>query len=429
LDDQRVLSESKSPEKVKKATTLAAFTRKRTAVPQLPFWEQPWFPDDGSIRRKVFLFFEHPGSCRLAKACSILVFGTIMLVTVSFVMESMPAFRSTSPDCPSDITVTNCEPKPWPIFGDLDRCGVVVFTVDYLCRVLTVHMASLEECGLTNEKHRGLPLRMTFAYCLLWMNVIDLLAILPFYIGLMFPGLNGGGASVLRVFRLIRVFRMLKMPKLSAGVTMFANVVADSMPALLMLFFLTLLGCVFFASMITFAEGSRYSVDHFKEEYPHGLYIRPTTDGYGVEPTPFLSVMDSFWWFFVTANTVGYGDLFPTTAAGRAIGIMTCYAGILLIALPITIIGGNFGKYYDEWVEAMGVSKTQSFQSSGHLDRQSSMGSIGRVTLRDSKASWGESRKEPQATNNESKKKGNKERETTPVLLVNVVPASNSSTC
>jgi len=242
----------------------------------------------------------------------------------------------------------------------------------------------------------------------------------------MFTGLDGGGASVLRVFRLIRVFRMLKMPKLSAGVTMFANVVADSMPALLMLFSLTLLGCVFFASMITFAEGSRYSVDHFKEEYPQGLHIRPTVDGYGVEPSPYVSVLDSFWWFFVTANTVGYGDLYPTTTAGRAIGIMTCYAGILLIALPITIVGGNFSKYYDEWVEVMGISKTQSFQSSG-IDRQSSMESIGRITLRNSKTAWGEDSAEPATFRNESVQQDIEERQTTPTLLVNVVPAESKS--
>merc|ERR1719414_2040934 len=100
------------------------------------------------------------------------------------------------------------------------------------------------------------------------------------------------------------------------------------MPALLLLFSLTLIGCVFFASCLTFAEGSWYSVDHFREEFPEGLYIRPTKDGHGVEPSPFRSIFYTFWWFFTTATTVGYGDDYPTTSAGRLIGIVAAYVGI-----------------------------------------------------------------------------------------------------
>eukprot|EP00415_Alexandrium_ostenfeldii_P001284 UN1284 len=146
---------------------------------------------------------------------------------------------------------------------------------------------------------------------------------------------------------------MLRMPKLSSGVTMFSNIVGDSMPALMLLFSLTLLGCVFFASCLTFAEGSWYSVDHFPEEFPEGSYVRPTKDGYGVEPSPFRSILYSFWWFFATATTVGYGDDYPTTTAGRFIGVVAAYVGILLIALPVTIVGGNFSKYYSDWAGGM----------------------------------------------------------------------------
>lgn len=287
--------------------------------------------------------------------------GTIVVVTISFIMESMPAFRSTPEECKVPLTVKDCEPRPWPIFVTLEQIAIAIFTVDYVCRILTVHAVSPSECNI-NSKYGNSAACRTWLYFWQWMNFIDVLAIIPFYLELMGLGPSGGGSSVLRVFRLIRVFRMLKMPKVSGAVNMFANVVLDSLPALFTLFFMTLLGCVFFASLITFAEGSTYSVDHFKEEYPMGVYVRPTYDGYDVEPSPFLSVVHAFWWFFVTANTVGYGDLFPTTTLGRIIGVITSYVGILLIALPITIVGGNFSNHFDEWVRSMEVESLPSEQ-------------------------------------------------------------------
>lgn len=114
---------------------------------------------------------------------------------------------------------------------------------------------------------------------------------------------------------------------------------------------MTTLMCVFFASCIYYAEGLDYSMDHFQDEYPDGAYIRPTTDGYGIEVTPFRSILYAFWWFFTTATTVGYGDDYPTTTVGRLVGIITFYTGIVLVALPITIVGGSFTKFYPLWVE------------------------------------------------------------------------------
>merc|ERR1719487_2564577 len=126
------------------------------------------------------------------------------------------------------------------------------------------------------------------------------------------------------------------MPKMRACADMFIAVVIDALPALVLLLFMTTLMCILFASLVVFAEGSNYSIDHFQDEYPHGLYIRPTKDGYDMEPTPFSSIVYAFWWFFTTATTVGYGDDFPTTTSGRCVGVMTFYTGIVLISLPIS---------------------------------------------------------------------------------------------
>mmetsp|Transcript_38795 Transcript_38795/g.76903 ORF Transcript_38795/g.76903 Transcript_38795/m.76903 type:complete len:893 (-) Transcript_38795:109-2787(-) len=325
---------------------------------------RPWLPQCHGFRKRVFFLFEHPTCCRFGKAISTAVMFTIIIGTVSFIMESMPEFRNTPEECKVPLTVNNCEPRPWPIFMTLEKVAIAIFTVDYVCRMSSVHAVSPAECNL-NSKYANSAVCRTWLYFWQWMNLIDVLAILPFYLELLGLGPSSGGSSVLRVFRLVRVFRMLKMPKVSGAVTMFANVVADSLPALFTLFFMTLMGCVFFASLATFAEGSTYSVEHFKDDYPEGVYIRPTADGYDVEPSPFLSVAHAFWWFFVTANTVGYGDLYPTTTLGRIIGVTTSYVGILLIALPITIVGGNFSNHFDEWVRSMDLESSANQQLSG----------------------------------------------------------------
>merc|ERR1719409_1756515 len=106
---------------------------------------------------------------------------------------------------------------------------------------------------------KGGPLWITGAYALQALNVIDFLAIVPFYVEL--AGGGGGGASVLRVLRLIRIFRVLKMPKMRACADMFIAVVVDALPALILLLFMTTLMCILFASLATFAEGSTYSID------------------------------------------------------------------------------------------------------------------------------------------------------------------------
>merc|ERR1740138_1194805 len=109
---------------------------------------------------------------------------------------------------------------------------------------------------------------------------------------------------------------------------MVVNVVLDSLPVLSMLFFLSLLFCVLFASMMYFAEGTSFSVDPewLQGGYPTGVYVRPSVDGHSIEVSPFRSIPFAAWWFFTTTTTVGYGDFYP-----------------------ITVIGGNFSKYYEDW--------------------------------------------------------------------------------
>jgi len=311
-----------------------------------------------TISRRIFVTMEGSHSGVVSRLYQFLMMAIILLSTMAFIMESMPDFNHTPAACtPGHLTVQDCEPKPEPWFWALEVVCICIFTVDYGLRISTVHSALPEECGVDVDGEEVSPLRLTQLYFGQVLNLLDLFAILPFYVESAIPGVTGGGMAVLRVTRLVRIFRVLKMPKLRSCVRMFINVLQDAMPALFICLFMTSITALFFASAIVFSEGSNYSVEHFREDYPHGAYVRPTKYGYDVEVSPFRCIAYALWWFFVTATTVGYGDDFPTTTLGRCVGVLAFYFGLVLLALPITAVGNSFNTYYPAWLEEVGALK------------------------------------------------------------------------
>merc|ERR1719197_196891 len=95
--------------------------------------------------------------------------------------------------------------------------------------------------------------------------------------------------------------------------------------------------------MIFFCEQGVWMIT---EAYPKGEYLRPDSSGSQFEPSPFTSIPSCFWWVIVTQTTVGYGDQYPTSELGKVVGSICMVSGILVLALPITIIGANFANEY-----------------------------------------------------------------------------------
>jgi len=310
-----------------------------------------WFPSEGDLRSNVFLIFHDPRASRLSTFVQYFVTATIFVSILTFIIETLPEFRHTPSACdPTHLSVDTCEPEPDEIFYTIEVVCVVIFTIDYALRAGLVHSARPEQVSLDNKVVRGRcpRLNLTARYCLQTMNLVDFFAVAPFYFEMVMG--ENKDLAVVKILRLVRLFRLLKSPKLRLCADMFVNVLSDAMPALLTLFFMTTLMCVLFASCMVFAETSEYSVEDFTDRYPTGVYIRPKTGGNGIEPSPFTSIPYAFWWFFVTSTTVGYGDDYPTTTGGRIIAIANFYLGIVLLALPLTIVGQSFNKFYPQWV-------------------------------------------------------------------------------
>lgn len=171
---------------------------------------------------------------------------------------------------------------------------------------------------------------------------------------------NAGSLGAIRIVRLTRVARVLKMSRYSSAIQVFVRAIAISIQALTMLIFLMSIAMIVFSSCIYFAE---YTADGCRSDGWTGkcnntstvIYAQSvaaaavaraasSTDCVCVDPNPYTSITASMWWCIVTMSTVGYGDMTPVTTAGKLVGTATVITGMLVLALPITVIGTNFQK-------------------------------------------------------------------------------------
>jgi len=314
-------------------------------------------PDEPSYRptstaQKVFLILEDPNYNGTAQLVSIFILLLIVLGCITYVMESMRAFQYVKARCdrwdPSD---GECEPVAKPIFGVIEGACMLVFTAEYIMRIVLVGLVP-EQCWNMKATEKNSCLKKMYSYGKLPMNVVDLVAILPFWIKML--GLTKNGFGVLRIVRLARVLRMLRNPKIASSIAVFGNAMYQSSPALGILFFFSMMAFVLAGSIIFMFERGTFRTDlidlcrrDLNDATPHGCFIRQTVDGLQLEASPYVNIPISMYWVVVTMTTTGYGDLYPTSTGGRIISILVVYCGIIAIALPITVIGTNFTREYD----------------------------------------------------------------------------------
>lgn len=247
-----------------------------------------------TAKERVFATFDDPDSSPAARYVSMLILSLILLSTTTFIMETRREYEGNRTLM---IIETIC---------------IVVFTVEYAAKFATA------------------PNR--YKFCRGAMNLVDLVAILPFYLELVIlAAASGGGggapAGLLRLFRLFRVFRVLKLGARMKKLEVVGSAVLDSMDMMGMLVFVLALALVLFSTLIYFCE--------------EGVWEEgDALDAHGGDP--FASIPRSFWWCMVTLMTVGYGDAYPVTAAGKIVASLTMIASVLITALPISVIGANF---------------------------------------------------------------------------------------
>ena len=226
-----------------------------------------------------------PGD-KLNRAFGIFIVTLIGLNVVALIAESV---KSVHASCPG-------------LFSAFEIVSVVIFTIEYVAR--------LWSCVEKPLYHKPLLGRLRFAATP--MAMIDLFAILPFY--LPFLGID---LRFLRILRMMRIFRIAKLGRYSQSLQILSRVMAAKKEQLLCAVFILVLLVIVAASLLYYAENP-------------------------VQPETFSSIPASMWCTVATITTVGYGDICPKTALGKAMASLVAVLGIGMFALPTGILGAGF---------------------------------------------------------------------------------------
>lgn len=200
-------------------------------------------------------------------------------------------------------TVRSIEEKYGEYLYYFDVFSVTIFTIEYVLRVWSCnHDPKYKHSFLGRLKYMVSP-----------GALIDLLAILPFYL----HRIIGFDLRVLRVLRLMRFLRLFRLTAYMKAARLVTNVFKTRINELLLSFVLTLFLIVIAASLVYFAE-------------------------HKAQPDTFTSIPATIWWAVVSLTTVGYGDMIPITIMGKVFAATILLAGVALLALPAGIITSGF---------------------------------------------------------------------------------------
>jgi voltage-gated potassium channel len=191
------------------------------------------------------------------------------------------------------------------IFWWIEIVSVTLFTLEYGLRLWSIS-ASADERGISSLKAR-------LSYVFSPTGIIDLVAILPSLLPLLF------GSIDLRWLRILRLARLFKFSHYTSALEDLVSSVRRERQSFIATIYLLFLALMISSTLI-------YVFEH------------------DLQPENFGSIPESMWWSFVTLTTVGYGDVVPMTAAGRAIAALTALMGVCVVALLTGIVATGFSK-------------------------------------------------------------------------------------
>ena len=196
-----------------------------------------------------------------------------------------------------------------PIFLFFEVFSVAVFSVEYVLRLWTC----------TKDERYAHPLIGRLKFAASWPAVVDLLAILPFYLP-MFLAID---LRMIRALRFFRLLRFLKLSRYSESMRIFGKVLRSERAELLVALFVA-------GVLLIIGSSFLYIVEH------------------DAQPEIFSSIPSAMWWGVATLTTVGYGDAYPITPLGRFLGAIVAIMGVGMFALPAGILASGFAREMDK---------------------------------------------------------------------------------
>lgn len=190
-------------------------------------------------------------------------------------------------------TYPDNSPETSQLLRNFEIFCVVIFTIEYVLRIVVAKN----------------PLKYIFSF----YGIIDLLAILPFYLSDVFK------LTSLRAFRIFRIFRLFKLVRYNRALNRFSiafNIIKEELILFMVLTFI----------FLYIASAGIYFFEH------------------DAQPQYFSSVIDSGWWAAVTLTTVGYGDVYPITGGGKIFTLFILLLGVGIITIPAGLLASALSR-------------------------------------------------------------------------------------
>lgn len=233
------------------------------------------------MKAKIKLLLDDASQNKWSRFVSLSIQLLIIISLIAFSIETLPDLSEST--------------QYW--LQIIEIVCVVIFTAEYLLRIYVAD-------------HK-------FKFIFSFFGIVDLLAILPFYLSF------GVDLRSLRTLRFVRLFRVFKLVRYNRAIRHFTNAIKTAKEEILLFLFVTLILIYLSAVGIYYFENA-------------------------AQPENFSSIFSSLWWAIVTLTTVGYGDIYPITVGGRVFTFFILLIGLGIVAIPTGIISSALTKTIDK---------------------------------------------------------------------------------
>jgi voltage-gated potassium channel len=239
------------------------------------------------MKAKLYELLETPGGGRAGRIVDAFLIVLIVSNVVLAIVHTMPGIAA----------------RYGTFFWRFELLSVIVFSIEYVLRLWIC----------TEDPSYRRPVLGRIKYLFSALSIIDLIAIVPFILPMIIPV----DLIFMRSLRLMRLLRLLKLGRYSESMRMMGNILKAKKEEMAVSLTMSVILLLIASGLMYFIEGA-------------------------AQPETFSSIPAAMWWGAMTMTTVGYGDVYPVTPAGKVLAGIIALLGISLFILPASIIAASY---------------------------------------------------------------------------------------